>query len=189
MKPGYDHVHMYVGNAFQSAAWWMARFGFQPLAYRGLETGSRDVVTHVLRQNNVCLCSSSFVFLKLLFILFLFLFLSFSQIIFAFSSALDPNSAKAKEIGRELALHGDGVKDVSYAVENCRSVYEKSIERGAKSISPPQELTDEHGTVVVATIAAYADTVHTFIERRNYNGPFLPGFKKSDEHDPLVKLG
>jgi len=49
-------------------------------------------------------------------------------------------------------------------------------------------LSDEFGTVVVATIAAYQDTIHTFVERKNYKGPFLPGYKLSDKKDPLVKL-
>lgn len=72
--------------------------------------------------------------------------------------------------------HGDGVKDVSFHVEDCKAIYEKAIARGAKSVKEPEELTDENGTVIFASIMTFGDTVHSLIEYVDYNGPFLPGF-------------
>lgn len=60
-----------------------------------------------------------------------------------------------------------------------------AMERGGRSIRDPWEESDEHGTVVMATIATYGDTVHTFVERKNYRGPFLPGYKVLESKDPL----
>ena len=128
---GYHHVEFNVSNALQTAAFWVSRFGFDICAYRGLETGSRDVVTHVVKQG---------------------------QVIFAFSSPLNPTGEVSKQMGHEISVHGDGVKDIAYDVQDCRSVYTKAVERGAKSISAPKEYSDEHGTVLMATISAYADT-------------------------------
>lgn len=76
-----------------------------------------------------------------------------------------------------LVAHGDGVKDIGLNVENCRAVYEHSVANGAVPVSPPSEMSDENGTVLVSTVRTYGDTNHTFIQNINYTGPFLPGFK------------
>jgi 4-hydroxyphenylpyruvate dioxygenase len=75
-----------------------------------------------------------------------------------------------------LAKHGDGVKVVALWVEDARSAWEETTKRGAKSFMEPVVETDEHGEVVRAGIYTYGETVHMFVERKNYNGTFLPGF-------------
>jgi len=158
---GFDHLTFYVGNALQVAAWYVARLGFVPYAYRGLETGKRDAASHVIKQG---------------------------KIFFVFTSTLNPSDETSLSIGKELQRHGDGVKDVAFEVDDCRSIYQRAIERGAKSVSGVTELKDDNGSVLVATIATYGDCTHTFVERKNYKGIFLPGFQKSDENDPLAKI-
>lgn len=152
----FHHVEMWVGNAKQTATYFIARMGFQPVAYRGLETGNRDVVTHVVQQGKVR---------------------------FAFSSALNPGN---DAMGDHHKKHGDGVKDVAILVSDCRKVYEMVVAAGGKSVQAPHEVEDEHGKVLMATVETYGDTVHTFIEMGDYAGPFLPGFRAVTEEDPLA---
>ncbi|KAJ3245536.1 hypothetical protein HDU77_009425 [Chytriomyces hyalinus] len=154
---GFDHMTFWVGNAKQAASYYVARFGFEPLGYKGLETGSRDVVSHAVRQNNI---------------------------VFIFQSPLNPGN---KAFDDFASKHGDGVKDVAFTVDDCRGIWKKAVERGAKNIRSPVELKDEHGTVVVATVSTYGDVEHTFVQRTGYTGAFLPGFIASAE-DPLTKL-
>ncbi|PRP76137.1 4-hydroxyphenylpyruvate dioxygenase-like, partial [Planoprotostelium fungivorum] len=157
----FDHVTFYVGNALQAATFYIARFGFSPVAYSGLETNSRDVATHVIRQGTIT---------------------------FAFASALNPEGKMTDEIGKHIWKHGDGAKDIAFKVTDCRGIYAKAMERGATSIREPTELKDEHGTVLIASIHAFGDTTHSFVERVDYKGPFLPGFRAITEEDPLMKL-
>ncbi|KAJ3216938.1 hypothetical protein HDU67_008757 [Dinochytrium kinnereticum] len=146
-----------VGNAKQAASFYTTRFGFQPLGYKGLETGSRDVVSHAVKQNDIT---------------------------FVFQSPLNPGNKAFDEFA---SRHGDGVKDVAFTVDDARGIYKKAVERGAKSIREPFELSDEHGTVVMSTVATYGDVEHTFVERKNYKGTFLPGFTASKD-DPILSL-
>jgi 4-hydroxyphenylpyruvate dioxygenase len=88
------------------------------------------------------------------------------------TTALKPES----EIAQHALLHGDGVKDIALWVDDARSAYLETTARGAHGVREPFELADEFGTVVMSTIATYGETVHTFVERKNYSGPFLPGF-------------
>ena len=81
-------------------------------------------------------------------------------------------------IGEHVKKHGDGVKIVALWVEDARSAYEETIKRGAKSYMEPTVETDENGEVVRAGIYTYGETVHMFVERKNYKGDFLPGYKK-----------
>ena len=81
-------------------------------------------------------------------------------------------------IGEHVRKHGDGVKIAALWVEDARSAYEETIKRGAKSYMEPTVETDEHGEVVRAGIYTYGETVHMFVERKNYHGEFLPGYKK-----------
>eukprot|EP01027_Heterolobosea_sp_BB2_P020633 GEZU01029450.1.p2 GENE.GEZU01029450.1~~GEZU01029450.1.p2 ORF type:complete len:377 (-),score=168.91 GEZU01029450.1:157-1287(-) len=155
---GFDHIHFYVGNALQAASYYVTRFGFKRFAYRGLETKSRDVVTHVVRQG---------------------------KIIFAFSSPLQPENP---EFSAFAAKHGDGVKDVAMTVEDARAIYEAAIANGAVSVKEPQEVSDEHGSVILASVQAYSDTIHTFVERKNYKGVFLPGYIAVEDNDPMEKI-
>lgn len=96
------------------------------------------------------------------------------QIIFALTSPLNPGN---KEFALELEKHGDGVKDVAFTVDDAAGIHNKAVERGAKSVKAPETLKDEHGTVIVASVQTYGDTIHTFVQRVDYTGPFLPGFK------------
>eukprot|EP00743_Colponemidia_sp_Colp-15_P001460 GILK01001599.1.p1 GENE.GILK01001599.1~~GILK01001599.1.p1 ORF type:complete len:408 (-),score=63.72 GILK01001599.1:123-1268(-) len=154
----FDHVEFWVGNAKQAASYYVTRFGFTPVAYRGLETGSRDVVTHVVKQGTI---------------------------LFAFSSALNPGN---ELMGNHLVRHGDGVRDVAFTVDDVRGIYEKAISRGATSVVAPVEETDDFGTVIRATIQTYGDTVHTFVQRQNYTGVFMPGYRSVTATDPLLSL-
>tara|TARA_B110000459_G_scaffold200293_1_gene248520 strand:+ start:625 stop:1782 length:1158 start_codon:yes stop_codon:yes gene_type:complete len=81
-------------------------------------------------------------------------------------------------INDHIVKHGDGVKVVALWVEDARKAYEETTSRGAKSYMEPTVETDEHGEVVRAGIYTYGETIHMFVERKNYNGAFLPGFKK-----------
>ena len=157
----FDHVKFWVGNAKQAALFYCARFGFQPFCYRGLETGNRDYASHVVIQNKA---------------------------IFVFESPYNPSGPVTQEMGIHQMVHGDGVKDVAFQVEDCVKLYHKTIELGGSSVREPWEETDENGTVVFASVKTYGDTIHTYIERKNYRGLFLPGFKESQADPILEKL-
>ncbi len=75
-----------------------------------------------------------------------------------------------------VAKHSDGIFDIALAVPDVDAAYKHAISAGASSVAEPHDLTDEHGTVRVAAIAAYGDTIHTLVDRSRYTGPFLPGF-------------
>jgi 4-hydroxyphenylpyruvate dioxygenase len=74
--------------------------------------------------------------------------------------------------------HGDGVKILALRVQDATNAWEETTKRGGKSYMEPTRLTDEHGEVVLSGIHTYGDTVHLFVERKNYNGAFMPGFKE-----------
>ena len=151
---GTDYVEFYVGNAKQSAHFYKTAFGFQSLAYKGLETGSRDEVSYVLKQDKIRL---------------------------VLTTPLNSNSP----INDHLRKHGDGVKVVALWVEDARSAWEETTKRGARSFMEPTGEKDEHGEVVRSGIYTYGETVHMFVERKNYDGTFLPGFMDwKSEYNP-----
>ena len=80
------------------------------------------------------------------------------------------------EIARHVAEHGDGVKVIALAVPDAEQAYRVAVRRGARGVTEPWEASDEHGTVRMATIAAYGETLHTFVQRDAYDGGFLPGY-------------
>ena len=80
------------------------------------------------------------------------------------------------DIARHVATHGDGVRDIALWVDDARQSFEEVKKRGATIVREPEVLEDEHGQVVVAAMGTYGDTIHTFVERSAYDGPFLPGF-------------
>jgi len=86
------------------------------------------------------------------------------------------------EISEHHHRHGDGVKVIALSVPDADYAYRTAIERGAESVTAPHDATDEHGTVRLAAIATYGDTVHTFVERSGYKGTFLPGYV--EQHRP-----
>ena len=81
-------------------------------------------------------------------------------------------------INEHIVKHGDGVKVVALWVDDATKSWEETTKRGAKSFMKPQRMEDEHGHIIRSGIHTYGETVHIFIERKNYNGPFLPGYKK-----------
>ena len=81
-------------------------------------------------------------------------------------------------INEHIVKHGDGVKVVALWVEDARKAYEETTSRGAKSYMEPTVESDEYGEVIRAGIYTYGETVHMFVERKNYKGTFLPGFQK-----------
>ncbi|MCB9082370.1 MAG: 4-hydroxyphenylpyruvate dioxygenase [Lewinellaceae bacterium] len=94
------------------------------------------------------------------------------KITFVLTSALSPNH----EIARHVHQHGDGIKVLALWVDDAAGAYETALERGAESAFAPRTLHDDDGEVVMAAIKTYGETIHTFVERTNYNGAFLPGF-------------
>jgi 4-hydroxyphenylpyruvate dioxygenase len=79
-------------------------------------------------------------------------------------------------IAEHVRRHGDGVRDIALWVDDADAAYRETTSRGATGVRPPETLRDPHGEVRVSAIAAYGDTVHTFVERARYRGPFMPGF-------------
>ena len=84
------------------------------------------------------------------------------------------------DVGRHVAEHGDGVKVIALSVPDAERAYREAVARGAEGVREPWELSDEHGTVRLATIATYGETLHTFVDRSNYRGSFLPGYAARD---------
>lgn len=144
-----DHVRFFVGNARQSAYFYRNAFGFDVIAYAGLETRLRQEAGYVLRQG---------------------------QITFVLVSPLSPDHPDSYR----LVKHGDGVQDVALEVDNVAGAFDAAVRRGAKAIKPPTLLEDAHGVYEVATIAAYGDTTHSFINRDRYRGVFAPGYEPLD---------
>jgi 4-hydroxyphenylpyruvate dioxygenase len=79
-------------------------------------------------------------------------------------------------LGRHVADHGDGVIDLAIEVPSAEAAYSYATAHGARGVAAPETVEDEHGKAVLATIAAYGDTVHTLVERSSYSGPYLPGY-------------
>ena len=143
---GTDYLEFYVGNAKQSAHYYMTAFGFQALAYAGPETGMKDRASYAVRQNKLTL---------------------------VLTTPIRSNT----EIADHIYKHGDGVKALALKVDDATSAWEETTKRGAKSFMQPQHLKDNDGEVVLSGIHTYGDTVHLFVERKNYNGLFLPGYR------------
>ena len=101
---------------------------------------------------------------------------------FVLTTALRSDSA----IARQVNTHGDGVHAIALWVDDARQAWVETTSRGARSVQEPTELSDEFGRVTISSIAAYGDTIHTFVERSHYNGPFLPGFR-TYENDVVAR--
>ena len=86
-----------------------------------------------------------------------------------------------------LRLHGDGVRDIALSVDDAEAAWRETTTRGARSVCEPQCLRDDAGVVWIASIATYGDTIHTFVERDNYRGAFLPGFQPVDGDDLVAR--
>jgi 4-hydroxyphenylpyruvate dioxygenase len=143
---GTDHIELYVGNAKQSSLFYQHCFGFEAIAYAGPETGVRDKVSYVLKQEKIRL---------------------------VLTTSLKQNSP----IAEHVAKHGDGVKTLALWVDDAARSFKETTTRGAEPAASPHVLKDENGEVVLSSIKTYGETIHTFVERKNYKGPFLPGYK------------
>jgi len=143
---GTDFIELYVANAKQAAHYYQTAWGFQPVAFKGLETGSTDAVSYVLRQDKITLVLSS-------------------------------PLIEGGELNAHINKHGDGVKTVALWVDDATKSWQETTKRGAVSYLEPYTIEDDNGKVVVSGIHTYGETVHVFIERKAYNGAFLPGYK------------
>ncbi len=101
------------------------------------------------------------------------------------TTPLHPDS----EITAHIAKHGDGVKVLALWVDDARAAWEATTSRGARSVQEPTVLQDAHGEVVVASIHTYGDTIHTFVERKNYTGAFMPGYVAIDDGYKTEPIG
>lgn len=100
------------------------------------------------------------------------------KIRFVLTTPLHPDSPMSEHITK----HGDGVRDLAIHVEDAEQAYQIAIARGARGIMEPVETSNHFGSVKIATIATYGDTVHSFVERKDYNGFFLPNFVEREEN-------
>ena len=110
-----------------------------------------------------------------------------NKIRFVLTTPLKPDHPIAAHINQ----HGDGVRDIALWVDDAEASWRETTKRGATSVHEPSTITDENGEVRVSSIALYGDTIHTFVERKNYRGAFLPGFRAvshpGDQPDPLAR--
>lgn len=148
---GTDYVELYVGNAKQSALFYKTAFGFQSEAYAGLETGLKDRVSYVLKQDKIRL-------------------------------VLTTPLNEGGPINEHILKHGDGVKVVALWVEDATSAFEETVKRGARPFMEPTREEDEQGFVLRSGIYTYGETVHIFVERKDYKGIFLPGYREWKSH-------
>ncbi len=144
---GTDYIELYVSNSKQAAYFYQTAFGFESLAYTGLETGLKDRESYVVIQDKIRVVLTS-------------------------------PLKSGTEIGYHIDKHGDGVRVIALWVDDATQAYEEAVKRGAKSYMEPTEESDDHGKVVRSGIHIYGDTVHIFVERKDYKGVFLPGYRK-----------
>ena len=150
---GIDYVEFYVGNAKQSAHFYKTALGFQSLAYAGMETGLKDKTSYVLVQGKIRLVLST-----------------------------PMSGSQNTEISSHIRKHGDGVRVIALWVEDATRAWEETTKRGAKSFFAPRTERDAQGSVIRSAIHTYGDTIHVFVERKAYQGVFLPGFSAWDSH-------
>jgi 4-hydroxyphenylpyruvate dioxygenase len=145
--------------------------GFQRIAYRGLETGSRVIASHVIRNGSVT---------------------------FVLTSPLHAPDAKAnwlsdddrallRQIHDHLKAHGDAVRDVAFEVDDVAAVYDAAVEKGADPVEAPKTIHDNCGTAKLGSIRTYGDTIHTLVDRSGYLGTFLPGYRAVTEIEKTAK--
>lgn len=88
-----------------------------------------------------------------------------------------------QEIHNHIDKHGDAVKDVAFEVDDVRAAWSTAVANGAVSVQPPSAMDDKDGEVMMAVIETFGDTTHTLVERSNYRGAFLPGYRATNTHD------
>ncbi|MDT0307843.1 4-hydroxyphenylpyruvate dioxygenase [Streptomyces sp. DSM 44917] len=153
---GMDAIVFAVGNAKQAAHYYSTAFGMTLVAYRGPENGHRESASYVLESGGAR---------------------------FVLTSVIAPHTPAGRELARHVAVHGDGVLDLAVEVPDARAAYAHATANGARGLAAPRRESDEHGSVVLATVATYGDTRHTLVERSGYSGPYLPGYRAAA---PLV---
>src|SRR4029453_19200527 len=125
-----------------------APWGFTPVAFSGLETKVRDRASYVMVQNDIR---------------------------FVFTAPLTPDS----DIAEHVRAHGDGVHDIAFRVADVGSAWRETTSRGAASALDPTELDGgEDGVLRRSSIRTYGETLHSFIDRRDYHGVFAPAFRR-----------
>jgi 4-hydroxyphenylpyruvate dioxygenase len=145
---GIDYVEFWVGNARQASAYYRALWGFTPVAFSGLETKVRDRASYLMIENDIR---------------------------FVFTAPLTPNG----EIADHVHQHGDGVKDIAFLVDDVESAWRETTTRGAESVLEPVEIDGgEDGVLRKSAVRTYGEVVHSFIDRRDYQGVFAPGYRK-----------
>ena len=142
---GWDAVVWAVGNATQTAHFFISAFGMDLVAYAGPETGNRDHVAYVLTSGAVR---------------------------FVIKGGVDLHSPLLDH----HRTHGDGIIDIALSVPDVDRCIVHARSVGARILEEPYDLTDEYGTVRIASIATYGDTRHTLVDRSRYSGPYLPGY-------------
>lgn len=152
-----DHIHFYVGNAKHAMYYWWKGFGFQPIAYSGLETGNREFASYVMQSG---------------------------QIRFVLSSPYTPSNSLAAH----HLLHGDGVKMIALEVDDVEQAWKATTANGGKSAWGPREEQDEHGVYRTSAIYTYGETLHVFVDRSGYTGPFAPTYRAIPSK-PTVSCG
>ena len=142
---GWDAAVWAVGNATQTAHYFVSAYGMEMVAYSGPETGNRDHVAYVLTSGSVR---------------------------FVIKGGVSAQS----EIAQHHARHGDGILDIALEVPDVDVCVAHARKVGATILEEPHDVSDEHGTVRTASIAAYGETRHTLVDRGRYDGPYLPGY-------------
>ena len=147
---GTDYVEFYVGNAKQAAHFYASAFGFEIVAYRGPETGHREAASYVLEQD---------------------------KIRFVFTTSIGPDT-RHRPARREAWRRRQGHRALGRRRRAASSKRRGSAAHA--SVREPEVLDDETARSSVAAIGTYGETIHTFVERKNYDGLFLPGFEAYD---------
>jgi 4-hydroxyphenylpyruvate dioxygenase len=177
---GFDHITWLVGNAKQAASYYVTRMGFNQIAYRGAETGSRYEASYVVSNGKATFVLTS---------------------PFRGPPEYGPNGdddltseekASLKKMHDHLAKHGDGVKDVAFQIDGgLEGVWQRAVARGARVISEPKTISGKDGKdggILMATMGTYGETTHTLIDRNKFSGAFLPGFVATTGDDPVNKF-
>jgi len=145
---GIDYVEFWVGNARQASAYYRALWGFTPVAFSGLETKVRDRASYLIVENDIR---------------------------FVLTAPLTPQG----EIAEHVHRHGDGVRDIAFLVDDVDSAWRETTSRGAVSVMEPTELDGgENGVLRKSAVRTYGEVIHSFVDRRDYNGVFAPGYRK-----------
>jgi len=145
------HIEFWVGNAKQAAYYYRHAFGFSQLAYSGLETGNRRETSYALGQGRATVL---------------------------LTTPLTAEHAAAEHLRR----HGDGVRDIAFEVDDADAAFAAAVARGAKPAIEPRDWpgANGEGRVRHAAIHTYGETLHSFVSRGEYAGPFLPGFRAAE---------